>query len=289
MYVETVVNSRPDRDLYKTMITPGDYSLVPYEDARCKIALSEVACVNEEGADQIEPESRVFGRGFDGNVIIGDTEFFIDQDFELILQQMCCGEVCTARMVYRDKRGRLAKEISCKIELKEVTEEQLISDWGWMRLYEAAVHHKERGVELVREGRLFDAFRRFGKAMKMVIAIDPMDTTSIPLETAKDLMAIRVKLYNNLAHCQLQHGEYRATVDLCSQALTYDLQNTKALYRRGVACMHLNMYEEAWDDIQRALSIDPNNKAALQKATELKPKIAEINKNYSHVIKKMFG
>lgn len=142
MQKETVVSSRPDREIRKKIITPGDYSIVPYEDSRCRIVLSDVCCTNAEGECEMEPCSRVFSKDFDGNVLIGDCDSFIDRDFELVLQQMCCGETSEVRMVYRDGEGALAKQISCKVELREVTEEQLVCDWGWERLYEAALHHK---------------------------------------------------------------------------------------------------------------------------------------------------
>ncbi|XP_026760724.1 FK506-binding protein-like [Galleria mellonella] len=289
MNKETIVSTRPDRELKKKIITPGDYTLVPYEDSRCRINLSDVKCTNVNGNCEIEANSRIFSGSFDGNVLIGDSDCFIDQDFELILQQMCCGEVCEAQMVYRDNAGVLVKEISCKIELREVTEEQLISDWSWQRLYEAATHHKECGVQLVREKRITDAFRRFNKSLKMLVAIEPIDPETIDADRVKEMVDLRVKLYNNLAHCQLQYNQYDAALELCNRALKHDPDNLKALYRRCVAYHGLNMYEEAWADIQHALKIDPNDKAAQQKANMIRPKIEKINKEYTNLVKKMFS
>ncbi|PZC76802.1 uncharacterized protein LOC110377356 [Helicoverpa armigera] len=289
MHKETIVSTRPDREIRKKVIKPGDYTLVPYEDSRCKIVLTDVKCTNESGNCEIEPVSRVFSRSFDGNVLIGDSDSFIDKDFELVLQQMCCGEVCEATMVYRNKDGALVKQISCQVELKEVTEEQLISDWSWERLYEAAVHHKERGVDLIKQGRTADAFRRFNKALKMLIATEPLDPKVVSEQVVKDMVELKVKLYNNLAHCQLQYDEYEATLELCNKALKFDPVNIKALYRKCSAHSGLHMYEDAWTDIQSALRIDPNDKAAQLKANSLKPKIEKINKDYTTVIKKMFG
>lgn len=146
MQKETVISTRPDREIRKRVIKPGDYTLVPYEDSRCKITLSDVKCSNEAGPCEIDPYSRIFSRAFDGNVLIGDCDSFIDKDFELVLQAMCSGETCEATLVYRNAEGKLMKEITCKVDLKELTEEQLISDWSWERLYEAAVHHKVRSL-----------------------------------------------------------------------------------------------------------------------------------------------
>lgn len=100
---------------------------------------------------------------------------------------------------------------------------------------------------------------------------------------------LQVKLYNNLAHCQLQYDEYEAAIVLCEKALKFDPVNVKALYRKCTAHSGLHMYEEAWKDIQEALRIEPNDKAAQLKANSLIPKIEKINKDYSTVIKKMFS
>ncbi|XP_075982712.1 uncharacterized protein LOC142980964 [Anticarsia gemmatalis] len=289
MQKETVVNSRPDRELRKQIITPGDCNLVPYEESCCRITLTEVTCENETGPCEIQSESRIFSQSFDGMVLIGDCDCFIDKDFELILQQMCCGETCVASMVYRDGDGALVKKISCKIELREVTEEQLISDWSRERLYEAALHHKEQGVELVKQKRIVDAFRRFNKSLKMLIATEPLDPDAVSEDVVQEMIDLKVKLYNNLAHCQLQFNEYDAALQLCNKALNFDPENVKALYRRCTAYSGLQMYEDAWRDIQCALTINSNDKAAQQKANALKPKIEKINKEYANVIKKMFA
>lgn len=285
---KTVISFRPDREICKQVIVAGDFNLVPYEDSRCRIVISEVICKNETGSCEIESESRIFSNSFDGNVLIGDSDNFIDKDFELILQQMCSGETCVATMVYRDGDGVLVKEISCKIELKEVTEEQLISDWSKERLYEAALYHKENGVELVKQKRIMDAFRRFSKSLKMLIAIEPLDPETVSEDMVENMMDLKVKLYNNLAHCQLQFNEYEAGLVLCNKALKLQPNNAKALYRRCIAYTGLEMYEEAWKDIQHTLTLDPNDKSAQQKAIALRPKIAKVKKEYTNVIKKMF-
>lgn len=143
MYDETVVNTRIDRDLRKRIVKPGDYTIVPYEDSRCKIKLSEVTCTNKAGDKcEIGSESLIFRDDFEGNVLIGDNDHFIDKDIELILQQMCNGEKSTVSLTYRDNDENLVKQVCCNIELLEVTEEQVISDWSWHRLHEAALHHK---------------------------------------------------------------------------------------------------------------------------------------------------
>ncbi|XP_013170586.1 PREDICTED: FK506-binding protein 59-like [Papilio xuthus] len=286
MLQESIVSTRPDREITKKIITPGDYSIVPYEESRCKIELSNVRHTNEDV--NIDVESRILSKNFDGVVIIGEADSFIDKDFELILQQMCCGETCFARIVYKNQKCEIVKEISCEIELKEVTEEQLVSDWSWARLLEAAAHHKERGVALIQEKRVVDAFRRFSKAFKFLVAIEPVNPEEINDESLHEIKDLKVKLYNNLAHCQLQFCEYEAALELCNRAISLDNDNVKALYRRCTAYHCLKMYEDAWKDIQRVIILNPNDKAARTKAGELKGIVEKINAEYANVIKKMF-
>lgn len=198
MFKETIVSFRPEREIRKTILVPGDYNLVPYEDARCKIRLGDVKCSNRAGPCEIEPESRIFNIPFDGNVIIGDMDSFIDRDVEILLQRMCSGEISRANLTYKNSHGDLIKEITFRIELVDVTEEQLISDWSWARLFESAAHHKERGVQLVKDKRVVDGFRRFSKAMKMLIAIEPVDKSSIDDERVKEFINMRVIINFNI-------------------------------------------------------------------------------------------
>ncbi|KAL4710853.1 hypothetical protein ACJJTC_012945 [Scirpophaga incertulas] len=184
---ETIVSSRPDREIRKIVVAQGDYTLVPYED------------------------SPLLRFNFDGNVLIGDSDFFIDKDFELILQQMCCGEKCEATLVYRNSK----------------------------------------------------AFRRFNKALKMIIAIEPVDPAVIDEATVKEITDSKIKLYNNLAYLQLQYHEYDAVLQLCDRK-------------------HGWMYKTV-------LKLDPNDKAFQQQANTLKPILEQRNENYTNVIKKMFN
>lgn len=192
MFQETIVSSRSDREITKKIIKPGDFSIVPYEESRCTVVLSNVQCTDPNGECTIESESRIFSKNFDGSVLIGDSDSYIDRDFELILQQMCCGETCYGKIVYRNGHGVRVKEINCEITLKDVTEEQLVSDWSWARLYEAAGHHKEQGVALVKEKKIVDAFRRFSKAFKILVAIEPIDPEAISEDSVKEIFDLKV-------------------------------------------------------------------------------------------------
>lgn len=192
---ETVVSSRPDREIRKQIHTQGDYSLVPYEDSRCKLELTNFNFGDESFTyKKIDPHSRIFADGFDGIILIGDADSYLDKDIELIVQQMCCGETSKIFLIYKDSEGNVAIELNFNIKLVEITEEQLVSDWGWERLLEASIHHKERGVELVKGKRTADAFRRFSKSLKFLIAIEPVDPKVVDDEKMKEMVDLKVRI-----------------------------------------------------------------------------------------------
>jgi tetratricopeptide (TPR) repeat protein len=58
----------------------------------------------------------------------------------------------------------------------------------------------------------------------------------------------------------LKLTDYPGAAERAGLALTKDPSNVKALYRRGVARNHLGLNEEALDDLNEALRLDPENK-----------------------------
>lgn len=71
-----------------------------------------------------------------------------------------------------------------------------------------------------------------------------------------------------MAHLQLQNFE-EALAD-ADAALQIDNGAVKAYYRKGMALEGLQRKQEALESFQKILEIEPKNKAALQKLTELR-------------------
>lgn len=66
----------------------------------------------------------------------------------------------------------------------------------------------------------------------------------------------------------------------------YGLQNnSKALYRRGVARSHLGLLDEAKEDLMAALKFEPNSKEIRKEIQTIKERLAETKK----LEKKAFG
>lgn len=55
-------------------------------------------------------------------------------------------------------------------------------------------------MELIKEKRNVDAFRRFSKAMKMLIAIEPINPEVIDAVRVKEIIDLKVNFRNNIVY-----------------------------------------------------------------------------------------
>lgn len=67
--------------------------------------------------------------------------------------------------------------------------------------------------------------------------------------------------YNNLAASLLKKQKYERVIDYANKALELQPENTKALFRRGTAHMHIQDYLAAEKDFKKVLQVDPTEKA----------------------------
>ncbi|GAB5355738.1 hypothetical protein AAMO2058_000231300 [Amorphochlora amoebiformis] len=87
------------------------------------------------------------------------------------------------------------------------------------------------GNKLFREGKIQEAIRCFGLAL--TVAESPV-------------------VLSNRAACFLRQGHYVQALEDATRAVALQPTNVKALYRRGVAQMRLERWEEAMQDFERA-------------------------------------
>jgi FK506-binding protein 4/5 len=97
---------------------------------------------------------------------------------------------------------------------------------------------KSEGVQLYKEKRMNDAFSKFSKACKFLILIDSRDTESSVLEQRNQLLAT---LYSNLAGCHVVSKNWNDAIWLCDKVLLIQKSNVKALFRRGISYIELQV------------------------------------------------
>lgn len=84
-----------------------------------------------------------------------------------------------------------------------------------------------------------------------------------------------IRLRNNLALCALRTAEWTAAIVQCDAVLAIDRRNGKALYRRALAEVEMDMFVRGLSDMRMAAQVCPDD-AVVQNA--LKSLEAECRK-----------
>lgn len=96
-------------------------------------------------------------------------------------------------------------------------------------------------------------------------------------------MDLSLKLYLNLALVNLKVNKPKKTCTYCQEALAIDPNNTKALYRYGLAQEKLGNFDKAKQLVLKAKATSPLDASITRSLLEISKKIAkevEIEKNY---------
>jgi len=132
-----------------------------------------------------------------------------------------------------------------------------------------------------------DAFHMFKLAYKLsVLARGIVEDNFADTNEAVELQNL---CYNNLAACHFQWRNYRSVVELSEKVIEVQPNNVKTLYRKGVANMELQEFDEAEKDLIAGRKLEPNNRAVNEKLGQVqqRKKIAEAK--LAQRMKKMFS
>uniref|UniRef100_A0AAV1UXY2 Uncharacterized protein n=1 Tax=Peronospora matthiolae TaxID=2874970 RepID=A0AAV1UXY2_9STRA len=130
------------------------------------------------------------------------------------------------------------------------------------------IKNKEEGNELFRDGNHKHAAARYVKALTHASKFFDLSESD-----TKEVNAIKLSLYLNLAQCYLKMENYTKVVGNCNEALALDAQSVKALYRRAVAYEKENKLELAADDIKAALTLAPQDRVVIKLDERLKERL----------------
>lgn len=95
--------------------------------------------------------------------------------------------------------------------------------------------------------------------------------------------------YLNMAICNIKLNKPTIAIRNCDSALDLDANNTKALFRRGLAQVAVNLPEQAKLDFQKVLDSEPTNSAASQQLALAEKKIKENLRTEKQMYTKMFS
>ena len=150
-------------------------------------------------------------------------------------------------------------------------------------LLSLARQHKNRGTQLFKEDRVRAASVCYSRAAKLVTAVRPQ-----PASVDREAEELQVALFLNLAACQLKLKKSGYAFENCSRVLGLRPGCVKALYRRGVAAMHMGDLARAEGDLREAGRIEPGNTAVQGKLRELAKKWQLQNTKLRDALKSMF-
>ena len=104
-------------------------------------------------------------------------------------------------------------------------------------------------------------------------------TTPVSHEQMATIKELKLVHFNNLAMCHLKHGPNLQKAKMnCTKALDIDPKNVKALFRRGKCYAQLGEIDEAKEDFDRVLELQPDNKDAVRELRALKSQFAAQRK-----------
>ncbi|KAH0616068.1 hypothetical protein JD844_026879 [Phrynosoma platyrhinos] len=129
------------------------------------------------------------------------------------------------------------------------------------------------------------AVKKYTKSLRYVEASKAIaeETDSAKLNTAA------LTCYLNIAACKLKLSEWQGAIENCTEALTIDPANTKALYRRAQAWEARKDYDQALADLHKAQGIAPQDKAIHMEVQKVKQKIKNEKEKEKAAYAKMFA
>ncbi|XP_065218512.1 RNA polymerase II-associated protein 3-like [Planococcus citri] len=136
----------------------------------------------------------------------------------------------------RKKMAKNTEDLKVKVESSSSITEEKIAE---RQNREKSLFEKERGNELVKQGKYREAIHHY----------------TLAIETYRE----DATFYANRALCFLNTKQWKEVETDCTIALQLDPNYVKAYHRRASALKELGQLSEAHDDLQKALKLEPNN------------------------------
>jgi hypothetical protein len=151
---------------------------------------------------------------------------------------------------------------------------------------EEAVRRREEGTKEFMLGNYLAAVDLYASAAQLVVCTTNRELSDVEAE-------LYVKCWGNAALCLVKEKSWNDVILCCDKIFDRypnELRtNIKVVYRRGLANMHLDKYEDAKADLGAALAIDGTNRDVRAAIRELKARVARSNSNEKTRFGGIFG
>lgn len=238
-------------------------------------------------------DGAVFDRRENLTIRLGEaSEQFVPRGIEYALPKIRKGEICrvfikSAKHAYDSNYPAPAdttipdtfEQLVFDIEMLNFENDKDVWEMNNQERLEQAEITKEKGTTYFKQGKYELALRQYQKIIQFVGPPNNEEFGELSDERDKHLLSG----YLNLAICHLKLDNPEEVVKNANLALKIDPNNPKAFFRRGLAFYATKDYEQAIQEFNECLEIEPGNKAAknqivlckhqLKQHTEMEKKI----------------
>jgi len=265
-----------DFTITKTVISEGDLSSWQPRFGSSGSMIFNILTVTGVTEDQIQADEFLtrYLATSPCEFIIGTAETEVDRQIERCLEMMLPNEHSqfNVRILLEPnlnggigvvENGNVKEpdwiSVEIDIKLENLLNADPIYKWFNETKYNKALEFHGTGVRLFKQKRYLDSFHMFKSAYKLsVLARGLPEDNYEDSDKAENLMNL---CCNNIAACHFQWKNNESVVQLSDVVLTTQPQNVKTLYRRSVANIALQEYDEAEKDLIKAKKLEPNNRA----------------------------
>eukprot|EP01120_Amphizonella_sp_Union-15-10_P010974 TRINITY_DN4554_c0_g4_i1.p1 TRINITY_DN4554_c0_g4~~TRINITY_DN4554_c0_g4_i1.p1 ORF type:complete len:804 (+),score=233.03 TRINITY_DN4554_c0_g4_i1:103-2412(+) len=98
----------------------------------------------------------------------------------------------------------------------------------------------------------------------------------------------KLSCYLNLAACFLKLNSMKKVIENCKSALEIEPENVKALFRKATAEFEIQLYDDAKNDLVKAVKVDPKNQDVRKLYGRVKDILDKQKKDQKETFSKMF-
>lgn len=148
---------------------------------------------------------------------------------------------------------------------------------------EEASASKLEGNELFKAKKYTESYKKYEEGLDFVNFL-----TDATEDEQKVGNTLKLSLQLNAAQAAIRNTEFADAIKMCGEALKLEVENVKALYRRGVAHSSAGNFREAKNDLMKGLGLEPTNGAIKKELILLKNRISNSKLKERNIFGNMF-
>uniref|UniRef100_A0A023GMQ0 peptidylprolyl isomerase n=1 Tax=Amblyomma triste TaxID=251400 RepID=A0A023GMQ0_AMBTT len=171
-----------------------------------------------------------------------------------------------------------------EVELKGFMPEDEEQHMPFPKLLERCRAKRQDGNTFYNQGELRHALKCYSSAIK---ALEDARTSNEKEDKERSEMLLG--LYNNAALCHIKTGKADVAITYSKRALQIHPNNSRALYRCGVALKMQGNFDDAAKYLRRALRVEPNSSPIAEQLRIINNLKKQLHNNEIAMCRRMFG